>query len=131
MTEPNDSAAVGTVDVEAIVEQLQSQIAAQQKHIEALLAERGIPSDPVAAKIQALQDHVTAQANANPLHAESYDPVQKYVGKLKSDSLTDKQAFKTRTLVESLAEKHPGHELAYARDLARELHTMTLDPEDD
>lgn len=130
-TEDDEQPTVGTVDVEALIADLQAKQAAAQAQIAQLLAERGIPADPVAAQIQALQDHLHAQANANPNHAEAYTPVLSYVDKLKSDGLTDKQAFKARTLVEDLHDTHAGHELAYSRQLARGLHVMTLDPDED
>jgi hypothetical protein len=126
-----DIPTVGTVDVEALVRTLQEQVDKQNAHIKALLADRGIPSDPVAAQILALQDHLKAQANANPNHAEAYAPVLSYVAKLKSEGLTDKQAYKARNLVEDLHDTHAAHELAYARQLAKGLHTMTLDTDGD
>jgi hypothetical protein len=118
-------------DTDKLVARLEEQIAKQQEQVNKLMAERGIPADPVAAQIQALQDHLKAQAGANPLHAETYKPVVEYVGKLTSEGLTDRKAYKARNLVERLAEKHPAHELAYAKQLAQDLHTMTLDDEDE
>lgn len=126
-----DVPTVGEVDVAALIAQLQAQAAAQQKHIEALLAEKGIPADPVAAKIQALQQHVDAQANANPWHSESYVALKSYVDKLESEGLTDKKAQKALRMVQAVQAKHPGHELAYVRQLADDLYTMMLDPEED
>lgn len=127
----DDAPTVGEVDVAALIKQLQEQAAAQQKHIEALLAEKGIPSDPVAAQILALQQHVDAQANANPWHSDSYVALKSYVDKLESEGLTDKKAQKAVRLVQAVQAKHPGHELAYVSQLANDLYTMMLDPEDD
>lgn len=122
---------VGEVDVNALIKQLQEQAARQQAHIETLLAEKGIPADPVAAQVLALQQHVAAQAGANPWHSDSYVALKSYVDKLESESLTTNKAAKALSLVDGLREVHPGHELAYVRQLARDLHTMTLDPQDE
>lgn len=130
-TTVDDAPMVGEVDVNALIAQLQAQAAAQQKHIEALLAEKGIPADPIAAQVLALQQHVSAQANANPWHSDSYDALKSYVDKLESEGLSDKQAQKAVRLVQAVQAKHPGHELAYVSQLANDLYTMMLDPEDD
>jgi hypothetical protein len=91
------------------------------------MAERGIPSDPVAAQIQALSDHLQAQSNANPNHTASYADALNYVKGLTSDALTEKKALKMERLVEDLRARHGAHELAYVGQLARDLHTGTLD----
>lgn len=126
-----DVPTVGEVDVNALIKQLQEQAAAQQKHIDALLAEKGIPSDPVEAQIQALQQHINAQHNANPWHSASYDALRAHVDNLDSKGLTDKKALKAVRLVDAVRAKHPGHELAYVGQLANDLYTMTLDDEDE
>jgi len=118
-------------NVDDLVAELQAQMAAQQQRIDSLMAERGIPADPVAAKIQALQDHLRLHAAANPNHAEKYAPVVSYVDKLTSDSVTPNKALKASNLVSALHTKHGQHELGYAATLAEELHNLTLDPEDD
>lgn len=125
-----DTPVVGQ-DVDTVVAKLQAQMAQQSTMIAQLMAERGIPADPIAAQIQALQDHLHAQANANPLHADVYAPVLSYVDGLKSETLTTGKAFKARNLVEDLHESRSTHELAYAKQLAKGLHTLTLDPESD
>lgn len=122
---------VGEVDVQALIAQLLDVQKKQQAHIDALLAEKGIPTDPIAAQIQALQQHVAAQANANPWHSDSYVDLKSYVDRLDGESLTTNKAAKAAAMVQSLRETHPGHELAYVHKLARDLHTLTLDPEDD
>lgn len=136
-TEPTDTVdpeeyPVGSPEqTDATVAQLQELMAKQQAQIDKLMAERGIPADPVAAQIQALQDHVHAQANANPNHGEAYGPVLSYVDGLTSDALTTAKAAKAERLMTKLRNTVPAHELAYAHSLASDLHTMTLDPEDD
>jgi len=125
-----DTPTVGEVDVDSLIAQLLDVQKKQQAHIDALLAEKGIPSDPVAAQVQALQMHVAAQTNANPWHGESYAALKSYVDRLQSDGLTEKQAQKAVRLVDAVRAKHPGHELAYVKQLADDLYTMTLDPED-
>jgi len=111
------------VDVESLVKQIQELQAQQAK----LMAERGIPADPIAAQIQALKDHLTVQSKANPLHADSYTKALSYVDGLDSKSLTGDQAQKAVRLVDRIQRSHPQHELAYSRELAEGL----LDPEDD
>lgn len=121
----------GEVDVAVLIKQLQEQAAQQAEYIKQLQAQQGIPSDPVEAQVQALQQHVEAQANANPWHSAAYQELKAYVGKLDAEGLTDKKAAKALRLVDKLQKQHPGHELAYVRQLAEDLYTMTLDPEED
>lgn len=127
----DDAPIAGEVDVTALIKQLQEQAAQQAEYIKQLQAQQGIPSDPVAAQVQALQQHVGAQANANPWHSAAYEELKAYVDKLDSEGLTDKQASKALRLVDKLQKQHPGHELAYARLLADDLYTMMLDTEED
>lgn len=124
-----DTPVVGQ-NIDDLVAQLQAQMAAQQAQIAQLLAEKGIPADPKAAKIQALQDHLTFHASVHPNHKDVYAPALAYVNKLSSDTLTTNKAAKAANLVTALHDELP-HELAYTKQLARELHTMTLDPEDE
>jgi len=114
-------------DMAAIVKQLQDQADKANQQIAALMAERGIPADPIAAQLQALADHVRAQSNANPMHSASYTDLASYVGNLTSDNLTSDRGQKLRYLVEDLQARHPGHELAYIGQLARDLYRSTLD----
>lgn len=127
----DDAPIAGEVDVAELIKQLQEQAAQQAEHIKQLQAQQGIPSDPVEAQVQALRQHVDAQANANPWHSAAYEELKAYVGKLDSEGLTDKQASKALRLVDKLQKQHPGHELAYARQLADDLYTMMLDTEDE
>lgn len=122
----DETVMAGDVDVAELIKQLQAQAAQQAEHIKALQAQQGIPSDPIAAQVQALQQHVEAQANANPWHSASYEELKAYVAKLDSEGLTDRKANKALRLVDQLQKKHPGHELAYVRQLAEDLYTMML-----
>lgn len=110
-------AAPVSVDIDALVAQIQELQRVQEK----LLAERGIPADPIAAQIQALGDHLKVQASANPAHAESYAKALEYVGSLDSKTLTSSDAAKAVRLVSRIQAKHPQHELAYVRQLAEDL----------
>lgn len=119
-----------TVDVNELIVQLQRQQAESQRRIEQLMAERGVPTDPIAATQQALLDHLVVQSNANPLHSADYAAAIEYAGDRVndgSDALTEKRAARLVRHVEDLWARHPGHELAYAASLARELHTGMLD----
>lgn len=118
-------------DVYALLKQLQEQAQAQQEKIDRLEAERGIPSDPRQATLMALTDHLKAQQTANPQHADSYKPVLTYLDGLDSESLTPNQAQKARNLVDRLRKQHSGHELGYVDTLAEDLHTSTLDDDDE
>lgn len=112
------------VDVPAMIANMQAMMDKQSALIAQLMADRGIPTDPVQAQIQALQDHLAVQATANPYHTETYKPVRDYVAALNSDSLTVNQTSKLRNLVDDL----PGHhELGYVRHLAKDLHNTALD----
>lgn len=112
------------VDVPAMIASMQAMMDKQSALIAQLMADRGIPTDPIAAQIQALQDHLAVQATANPYHTESYKAVRDYASALNSDNLTVNQTTKLRNLVDDLPAHH---ELGYVRHLAKDLHNTALD----
>lgn len=106
-----------SVNIDDLVRRIEDLQAAQAK----MMAERGIPADPLAAQIQALGDHVRVQANANPAHTEDYAKLLSHVDSLDSKKMTPDIAAKTVRLVSRVQAKHPQHELAYVRQLAEDL----------
>lgn len=120
----SSGAAPVPVDVAGMIADLQAMAAKQSALIAQLMAERGIPTDPIAAQIQALQDHLAVQATANPTHAAVYKPVQEYAGALTSDGLSVNQAVKLRNMIDDLP---TAHELGYVKHLAKDLHNTALD----
>lgn len=119
------------VDPHEMMRRLQEQVSAQQALIEKLAAERGVPTNPRAALVTALIDHVTAQANANPWHFDDYAEVRSYLRDMGEnlDALTPDHAAYLREAVSELREKHPQHELGYVSTLARDLHKLLMSRE--
>jgi len=117
------------VDPQELMRQLQAQVAEQQKVIERLAAERGVPVNPQDVYTLALADHLKAQQNANPVHKDSYDDVVSLVEDAVQNAkdFTMDRANHLREVIEDLREKHPQHELAYVRELARSLYRHMRD----
>lgn len=111
-------------DLEAIVAELQKQIDAQNKHLEALLAEKGQSLDPVKQAVNNLTDHVVARAAALP----QYD-FSTLLNKLRSlpETVTHESALLVKELVADLMDATSNHhDLAYLVALSRELLKATL-----
>lgn len=112
-----------TVDVQALLAQMK----AMQDRVDSLSALQGIPSDPVAAQVQALQAHVKAQANAHP--TKDFSELTTTI-----DELPDTDALTTdhTELLKSTVEDHMtrfapiAHDLSYVWQLAGDLHRMLL-----
>ncbi len=122
---------ISEADLRQLIATMQSQQDKANAQIAALMAERGIPADPIEAALQALGDHLRVQADANPSHSAAYTDVRDYADALTSDGLTERKAARLVRYIEDLRALHPGHELAYVAALARELHTSTLDDTDE
>lgn len=124
--------ASGAAPVEAdpheIMRQLQAQVERQQRVIEQLAAERGVPTNPRQAFAQALVDHARLQANANPAYVDDYKELREFLDEvLKNvDSLSMNHVDYLREVIDELREKHPQHELAYIATLARDLRKLLL-----
>lgn len=114
-----------------MMQQLQAQVAEQQKLIERLASERGVPVDPQQVFSLALLDHLKAQQNANPVHKDSYESVIELVQDAVDNSkdLTMERANYLREEIQELWDRHPQHELAYCADLAKALYRHLRDPE--
>jgi GTP cyclohydrolase III len=110
-------------DVNAIIAQLQAQMAAQDEQIKALLAERGIPSDPVAAGVLDLIAHVEARQAQYP----QFD-FSELTDVLKSlpDQPSDKDTALVNTVVEDILQAARHLEVEYLGVLARTLHKNVL-----
>lgn len=119
------------VDTNELMRRLQEQVDKQQALIDKMAAERGIPTDPVAALVLTFHDHLAAQANANPVHAADYADLLTVAKTMvdNSEGLTVDNALYVREAADELQEKHPQHELAYVRSVAKELHRFLLNPE--
>lgn len=110
-------------DPNAIMAQLQAQVAEQQKLIERMAAERGVPLNERDVYLNALHDHVVAQANANPVHKDDYSVLRELLSDLvhTPDNTTIGRVEYLREIIDDLRELHPQHELAYVKELGRTL----------
>lgn len=111
-------------DLEAIVAELQKQIDAQNKHLEALLAEKGQSLDPVKTAVVNLTDHVVARAAALPQH--DFSSLLNYLRSL-PERVSSAESALVKELVTDVMEATGNHpELAYLVALARDLHKAVL-----
>lgn len=108
-------------DQDAILKQM----AELQKRLQQMEAERGIPSDKVAAAWQNLRDHVRAWTDADVKHnfQELNDYLANTLDNPQHGSVTQKHVDTLRDLVEEARDNHRHRDLAYwtvlVRDLAR------------
>jgi hypothetical protein len=113
----------GAAPVDVDVNELLAQITALQGRVTAMEAEKGVPSDPKAAALKNLQDHVKAHAAANPLtdFSELSDALAKVV---EAGTVAFRDVELLRVLVEDTVIKHPS--FAYLGELARNLAKAAL-----
>jgi len=113
-----------TVDVAELMQRIQ----AMQSRLDQLSAAQGIPADPIAALVQALKDHVQAQANAHPNH--DFAELKAALDELPdSDALTPDHTELVKTTVDDGLETQLAgilSDLAYVRQLSRDLHRVIL-----
>lgn len=113
-----------TVDVTELMQRIQ----AMQSRLDQLSAAQGIPADPIAALVQALKDHVQAQANAHPNH--NFAELKAVLDELPdSNQLTTDHTDLVKTTVADGLEADLSpifHDLAYVNQLARDLHRVIL-----
>jgi hypothetical protein len=123
--EAEELMAAGAHPVDVDVNELYVQILKMQAQIDAMNAERGIPSDPVAAAIQNLLHHVKARQAANP----GFDFAELLT---QLEEMPDTPEAKDAELVRVIVDEHierGGSQvegLDYLRHLARDLHKVTL-----
>lgn len=113
------------VDYDALLKN----IAAMQAKISSLEAERGIPSDPIAAHVKNLVDHVAARSASVP--SVDMGVVKEALSKLPEDSaqVNSKATAYVKELVHNMVDKFKAHEFGYLRDLASDLHLEVLKQE--
>ena len=112
------------VDANAMMDQIRQ----LQQRLDTMSAAQGIPSDPLAAKVQALKAHVQLQANANPSYdfSELIDALNKVPDK-SSDLTSDDTDLARETVTDHVERFGPiAHELAYVRYLANDIHRDVL-----
>jgi Mg2+ and Co2+ transporter CorA len=105
-------------DVEAMMAQMQ----ALQNRIAAMEAEKGIPSDPIAAAVENLKAHVQAKVNGSPL-ADLGELHKVVVGLVEHPS--NETVGVVRELVSRAIRRYRHLDLAYVEELASDL-TMAI-----
>lgn len=110
-------------DLDAIIAQMQAAMAAQAAQIQQLLAERGLPSDPVASAVTNLLAHVRARSDQYPQH--EFDELLQALNGL-GDEVTVQDAELVKELVADVVDRGRHLELGYLPQLARDLHKETL-----
>jgi hypothetical protein len=95
-----------------------------QAQVDRLMAERGVPADPVAAAHEDLKAHVAARKAGNP----SYD-FSELEKTLDVERPTVNDAEKVKLAVEQHHATDGKSETEYLAQLARNLHRATLDDE--
>lgn len=109
-------------DVNAIIAQMQAQMAAQQKFIDSLLAEKGQSSDPVGQALLDLTAHVRARAAALP-HLD-FSEVLKTLDEETSDPAL--HATLLHDLLTDIVDQTKHHDLAYVVQLARDYRKTAV-----
>lgn len=114
------------VDYEAMFADLQRQLAQTQLQMNSLLAERGIPADPVEAVIKNLTDHVAARAAQLPM--ADFSEVQQLLKKLPENTadVTPTHSELLMTVVHELVDMLKHADLGYVRALATAVHKEVL-----
>lgn len=132
MTNPVDTPAVQSVSPEAQqmldagvtpyvpdVAAMLATIKALQARVEAVEAEKGIPSDPVAAAVDNLTAHVKARAAQYPNH--DFSAVLDALNNL-PETVDTKSTELLKALVDDLASEYRNLEIDYLPKLARAAH---------
>lgn len=96
-------------------------VADLERQMASLLAERGIPADPIAAFKKNIWDHITARAAMTP--GVDYSALLQRVESLPEDLTTSN----TAALQFALSLYKDPEALAYVRQLTDELHQHVLD----
>lgn len=127
----NSGATPVEADPQDIMRRLQEQVDRQQKVIDRMAAERGISTNPRVAYLQTFLDHLSVQRNANPVHAADYDDLISLAKTMldNPDDVTPDNAAYVLEGVDDLMALHPQHELAYTRQVVRDLRRFLLTPE--
>jgi hypothetical protein len=114
------------VDYAATLAELQRQLAQTQLQMQSMLAERGIPADPVEAAVKNLTDHINARAAQLPM--ADFSEVQKLLTNLPTDTaqVTPTHSELLMTTVHELVDMLKHADLGYVRALATAVHKEVL-----
>jgi poly-gamma-glutamate capsule biosynthesis protein CapA/YwtB (metallophosphatase superfamily) len=115
-------AEAGAAPVEVNADELLAQVQQLQAQMASLLAERGVPADPVAAGVLDLRDHVLGRATSVPDRKDEFADLVKAM-KGMSDKPTAQEIEYTRAALDEIR-PFEGHE--YVRQLAAGLHKLVL-----
>ena len=100
----------------------QDQVDKLQRQVDSLLAAQGIPSDPIAAGLKNVYDHLTVRAAMLPQH-DFTDLLSRH--EALGDSPTVDQVAAYEHAVRRFSVRSP--ELAYVHQLTEDLHQTLLD----
>lgn len=120
--------ASGAAPTEVDAATMLAQIKELQAKVASLSVAAGIPTDPVAAALKNLKDHLEARDAQHPNH--DFGEALKLVKELSGDSVVIKpqDVELVRVVVDELIDncRNIWHELAYLPELARNLYRETL-----
>jgi len=134
MTEPTDTVAAptselqetmvaaGAMPADVDVAALMAQMKALQDRVDSLSVAAGIPSDPIAAAVKNVRDHLDSRVAMNPYRREEFAELLTAVTQL-SDSPDSKDTDLVRTLLVDLL---PFEGIEYMQQLSRDLHKAVL-----
>src|SRR4029077_3317831 len=112
-------AAPVTVDAEALL----AQIKALTARVQAMEAEKGIPSDPIKAALNNLVSHVEARASQYPNH--DFSELHSTLTTL-PEQITQTHTALVKSLVEGVVAQLKHAEISYFPELARNLEQAVL-----
>jgi hypothetical protein len=130
MTEPTDTpqdaiaapslVEGGAAPVEVDVAAMMAQIQALQARVDSMSVAAGIPSDPVAAAVKDLKDHIAGRARSVPTMAEALSPLT-----TEADALEDKPTADQVDFLRSLFDEVPAFEgKEYCKQLATKAYKL-------
>ena len=116
--DPEHASVPAVQNVDEIVAKLMEQMAAQEAKIKQLMAERGVPADPIAAAVQALLQHVKARAAMHPRY--DFSELLEQLEKL-PEAVTAAHANLLRRTVGNRKYTPIRHDLDYIEQLVEDL----------
>ena len=120
--EAKEMVAAGAVPQQVDVNALLAQLQALQARVQVMEAEKGIPSDPVAAAHKNLYDHVKTRQHMHALYPEAFAETLKVLDQAKEDgldALTADDVAYIRECVDGLPSTVEGKD--YLQELAHDL----------
>ena len=104
---------------------LATDVAQLQAQVASLLAEKGIPADPISAGLKNLTDHINARAAMAPQH--DFSKVLARIAAMVEEGYVV-TAVETEALRVAIRLLHvPAVDISYVHQLAEELHLAVLD----